>query len=151
MSTPLSPSPIIGCFIRAANRDFPESESIKIAGHQAAIDHTTSEVDHHRARRCALWAIEMADEKDRTHPHWKQIKEIHEVWKDTWFGLEFGVADAAPGGQHGMVGKAEPLEDVRIEWTENAVAVAKAIGEETGWEHAPWEALLVELVEMTAT
>jgi hypothetical protein len=108
MSTPISLSPILGCFVRAAKRDFPEAQSAKIADHQADIDQTTSESDHHRARRCALWAIEMADEKDRTHPHWKQIKELQEVWKDTWFGLDFGAADALPGTQHGGVGKPEP-------------------------------------------
>jgi hypothetical protein len=151
MTTPISPSPILGCFTRAVHRDFPEAESAKVAAHQSEIDKTNSEGDHKRARRCALWAIEMADEKDRTHPHWKQIKEAHQVWKDTILAIDFGVMDAAPGAQHGEVGKAEPLEDVRIEWTENAVAVAKAIGEETGWEHSPWEALLVELIAITGS
>jgi hypothetical protein len=150
MTDPISPSPILGVFTRAVARDFPESESSKLAAHQADIDGTNSQGDHHRARRCALWAIEMADEKDRSHPRWKEIKELHQVWKDMWFGLEFGAADAIPGsGTKGVVGKAEPLEDVRIEWTEDAVAVAKAIGEEVGWKDSPWEALLVELVGMS--
>jgi hypothetical protein len=150
MTTPISPSPILECFVRAVKEDFPKEQSAKIVSHQAEIDQTTSEGDHHRARRCALWAIEMADEKDRSHPRWKQIKELHQVWKDTWFALEFAGADALPGSQHGMVGKAEPLEDVRIEWTTNAVDVAKAIGEEAGWEHSSWEDLLVELIGIDA-
>jgi hypothetical protein len=36
---------------------------------------------------------------------------------------------------------------VRIQWVENAVAVAKRLGEEDGWENSPWESLLVEMIE----
>jgi hypothetical protein len=38
------------------------------------------------------------------------------------------------------------MEDVRIEWVENAVAVAKRLGEEDGWENSPWEDLLNDLI-----
>jgi len=38
-----------------------------------------------------MWAIRMADDKDRSHPRWKEIKETHEIWKDIWFGTEFGL------------------------------------------------------------
>ena len=61
------------------------------------------------------------------------------MWKDEWFAIDFGLADALPGsGTHHIVGKAEPLEDMRIEWVENAVAVAKRLGEEDGWASSPW-------------
>lgn len=50
-------------------------------------------------------------------------------------------------GTHEVVGKAEPLEGVRIEWVENAVAVAKRLGEDDGWENSPWEALLTEIID----
>jgi hypothetical protein len=57
-----------------------------------------------------------------------------------------------PGsGSHHIVGKAEPLEDVRIEWVENAVAVAKHLGEEDGWASSPWEELLTELTDYKST
>jgi hypothetical protein len=42
-------------------------------------------------------------------------------------------------------------EDVRIQWVDEAVEVARRIGEEEGWEHAPWEALLDELIAMEGT
>ena len=59
------------------------------------------------------------------------------------------LADATPwSGTHHVVGKPEPLEDVRIEWVENAVAVAKRLGEEDGWENAPWEDLLNDLIHV---
>jgi hypothetical protein len=45
------------------------------------------------------------------------------------------------------VGKAEPIEDVRIQWVENAVAIAEKLGEDDGWESSPWEALLTELID----
>jgi hypothetical protein len=90
----------------------------------------------------------MAVEKGSAHPHWDRLKERHQIWKDEWFGIEFGVGDALPGtGSHHVVGKPEPLEDVRILWVENAVAVAKRLGEEDGWENSPWEALLTQLID----
>jgi hypothetical protein len=57
-----------------------------------------------------------------------------------------------PGsGSHHIVGKAEPLEDVRIEWVENAVSVAKHLGEEDGWANSPWEELLKEMIDYKTT
>ena len=148
MANPSSPSPIIEVFLREVHATFPEDESAKIAAHQEAIARTTSEGDPHRARLCVKWAIKMADDKTKKHPRWAQLKERHEIWKDEWFAFDFGVADATPGsGTHHMVGKASPLEDVRIEWVEDAVAVAKKLGEEDGWQNSPWESLLAELID----
>jgi hypothetical protein len=130
-----SPSPIIGCFVRAVERELPSSESAKLAAHQAAIARTTSKGDAHRARRCAEWAITMADDKDQAHPRWRELKELHRVWQDTWFGVHFG----------GLTNESR-IEDVKIQWTEDAVAVAKGLGEEDGWDRSPWEGLLVELI-----
>jgi hypothetical protein len=144
MAHPTSPSPILGCFIRAVERDFPDQEKAKIAAHQAAIDATTSDGDAQRARHCAVWAIRKADDKSRNYPRWEELKELHKIWIDTWFGFDFGVHDALPHDH--IVGKPEPLEDVKIQWVENAVAVAKGLGEEDGWDQSPWEALLVELI-----
>ena len=137
MAETQSPSPIILCFVRAVQRDFPEVEQEKLKSHEAAIQQTTSKGDSHRARRCAEWAIEMSDDKDQSHPRWKELRELHEIWKDIWFGTEFSWF---AGGHLG------PLEDIKIQWTEDAVAVANALGEEDGWDHSPWEALLVELI-----
>jgi len=147
MAELISPSPIIGVFVSEAHASFPESESGKLAAYGDAIAKTTSEGDHHRARLCVDWAIKMSDDKDQKHPRWEQFKELHQIWKDTWFGIDFGLGDAVPlSGTHGAVGKAEPIEDVRIQWVENAVAVAKTLGEDDGWDHSPWEALLKELI-----
>jgi hypothetical protein len=148
MATSTSPSPLIDLFVRQVRESFPESEKGKIAAHEDAIAGTTSDGDHHRARLCAKWAIEMAVDKSSAHPHWDRLKERHQIWKDEWFGLEFGLGDALPGtGSYEVVGRPEPLQDVRILWVENAVAVAKMLGEEDGWENSPWEALLTELIE----
>jgi hypothetical protein len=79
----------------------------------------------------------MADDRDRSHPRWREMKELHQVWKDIWFGTEFSWFAGAHLG---------PIEDIKILWTEEAVSVAKALGEEDGWERSPWEELLVELI-----
>jgi hypothetical protein len=148
MANVSSPSPIIELFVNAAHQTFPEAEKIKLAAYNDAIATTTSQGDHHRARLCARWAITMADDENRTHPRWEQLKERHQMWKDEFFGLEFGLADATPfSGTHGLVGKAEPLEDVRIQWVNNAVAVAERLGDDDGWDHSPWQALLQELID----
>jgi hypothetical protein len=148
MAAPTSPSPIIDLFVSKVHESFPESEKQKIASHEDAIAKTTSDGDHHRARLCAKWAIKMAAGRDSKHPHWERLKERHQIWKDEWFAVEFGIGDADPiGGSFRVVGKPEPAEDVRIEWVDNAVAVAKKLGEEYGWENSPWEALLTEMID----
>jgi hypothetical protein len=150
MANIISPSPIIEVFVNEVHASFPEKESDKIASHEEAIARTTSEGDPHRARLCVKWAIKMADDKNQKHPRWEQLKERHQIWKDEWFAFDFGVADATPGsGTHHLVGKSEPIEDVRIEWVQDAVAVAKKLGEEDGWEKSPWESLLMELIDYT--
>lgn len=149
MTNPISPSPLIEVFVREVHASFPTDESDKIAPHEAAIATTTSEGDPHRARLCVKWAIKMADDKHQPHPHWLQLRERLQIWKDDWFAFDFGVGDALPGsGSHHIVGKSMPLEDVRIEWVQEAVTVARRLGEEDGWENSPWESLLVDLIEV---
>ncbi len=143
-----SPSPIIEVFVNEVQASFPETESGKLASYEDAIAKTTSEGDPHRARLCVRWAIRMADDKRHKHPRWEQLKERHQIWKDDWFAFDFGVADATPGsGTRHVVGTAEPIEDVRIQWVDNAVAVAKRLGEDDGWQNSPWEALLTEMID----
>jgi hypothetical protein len=149
MTTPISPSPLIEVFVNEARSSFPDDQSNKIASHETAIAQTTSEGDPHRARLCVKWAINMSDDKNQQHPRWEQLKERLQIWKDEWFAFDFGVADALPyTGSHHIVGKAMPIEDVRIEWVQDAVAVARRLGEEDGWENSPWEALLVEMIDV---
>ena len=150
MANVTSPSPIIAVFVHEVHASFPEAEVDKLASHEDAIAKTNSEGDPHRARLCVKWAIKMADDKRHKHPRWEQLRERHEIWKNDWFAFDFGVANATPGsGTHHAVGKAEPIEDVRIQWVEDAVAVAKRLGEEDGWENSPWEALLTEMISYT--
>src|ERR1700721_1303714 len=88
MAAPTSPSPMIELFVNEVNSSFPESERTKIAAHEDAIAKTTSDGDPHRARLCAKWAINMADDRDSKHPHWERLKERHEIWKEEWSAVE---------------------------------------------------------------
>ena len=144
MSKILSPSPILECFVRNVQEDFPKEEAAKVDRFGEAIAHSTSKADTERAHRCFHWAFKMADDKNQSHPRWKQIKELHQEWKDTWFGFEFGLT-----GSQGS--PRTPAEDMHIQWVEDAVAVAKNLGEEDGWDRSPWEELLSELVRMGDT
>jgi hypothetical protein len=139
MAERVSPSPIIGVFVQAANEMFPDDQRARLEGFEDAISRTTDRADARRARHCAVWSIRLADDRDLPHPRWREIKEAHQMWKDVWLGVEFGLMERK---DH------EPLEDVRIEWTEDAVRVSALIGESEGWAHAPWGDLLTELIEM---
>jgi hypothetical protein len=94
------------------------------------------------ALHCAKWAVESAHSKSASHPRWKELKEAHQVWKDSWFSIEFGVADIKTH----VAGSPTPIEDLKIQWTENAVAVAEQLGKEDGWERSSWEQLSVDLI-----
>jgi hypothetical protein len=144
MSKSLTPSPILELFVRNVRERFPEGEAGKVDQFTDAISKSTSEADSKRARHCFHWAYAMADDKSQSHPRWREIKELHQEWKDTWFGLEFGLT-----GNQGV--KRDPDEDMHIQWVEDAIAVAKQLGEEDGWDKSPWTELLGELVEMGTT
>lgn len=136
-----SPSPIIEAFVTAVRETLPAQQVEGLDAYSADIAKTTGKEDGRRARHCARWAIDIADQKELSHPEWRKIQELHEVWKDLWFGTEFGLMGKGAG-------RPEPIEDVRVEWVEDAVHVAKLVGESLGWEHAPWETLLSELIQM---
>lgn len=135
------PSPILEAFVRAVAEKLPADQREKLKGYEASIATTTDAEDRHRARHCALWAIHLASDKELPHPGWRRIKELHEVWKDLWFGIDYGLVQEGTG-------KREPLEDAEIEWVEDAVNVAQHVGSSLGWEHAPWDQLLQELIAM---
>ena len=144
MAKLITPSPILGVFVSSVREQFPSAQQAKLSLHEDALQHTNSAADGHRARHCALWAIEQAKNKSASHPRWEELKEKHEIWKELWFALEFGIGDITSRA----VGPPEPLEDVKIQWTQEAVTVAQALGEEHGWDSSPWEALLVDLIQM---
>jgi hypothetical protein len=128
-------------FARNVRENFPPEEVAKVDSHEEAISHSTSAKDRERAHRCLHWAVEMADDKSQSHPRWRQIKELHKEWKDTWFGTEFGLMGAGRTSH-------SPGMDIHIQWVEDAVLVAKTLGEEDGWDHSPWEDLLKELIDI---
>jgi hypothetical protein len=144
MTEPVSPSPIIETFLRGFEVWLPEDQKAKLKEHKGAIADTTSEGDHARALRCAKWAVEVADDKDATHPRWKQVKEAHKIWKDSMFDAEFGKAMQKNPALKGIgIG-----DDVRTGWAQDAADVIRKLAEEDGWEKSHWEELLVELINL---
>ena len=139
-----SPSAVIQVFVREIGEELPSAQSEKLEAHRSTIAKTTSHHDGRRARRCAEWAIDVAGDRDLRHPRWHEIKEAHAIWRDMFRGAEWAAMTAG-------VGRPAPLKDIEIEWVEDAVEVAKLVGEADGWEHAPWESLLVELIAMEPT
>ena len=87
------------------------------------------------------WAVQMAERSSNSRlSHFvKHLEEIRKLEKDSIFGAEFGVMRVGGTG----VG---PGEDVEIQWVDDAVAMAKAEGQRAGWDSAPWEDLLKEML-----
>lgn len=132
---------MIQVFVREVEEELPSTQAKKLDAHRSAIEKTTDHYDGQRARRCAEWAIEVAGDHDLPHPRWHEIKEAHAVLRDMFRGAEYSAMTLG-------VGRPQPPKDVETEWVEDAVEVAKLVGEADGWEHARWESLLVELIEM---
>jgi hypothetical protein len=144
MTDSISPSPIIESFLRSFKDFLPDDQKAKLESHRDAIAATTSDADHVRAHHCAVWAIEAANDKNASHPRWKEVRELHQLWKDTWLGAEFSL-----GGFAGQVPVRSSIgDDVRTQWTEDAADVIRKLAEEDGWENSHWEDLLVELINM---
>ena len=143
MSAAEVPSPLLGTFVRSATKVFPADQRTALDKYEEAISQTTSRKDPERARHCALWAIAKAADRDQRHPRWREVKELHRIWKDAWFGAEFGST--------GPSGHLQAREEIRIQWVEDAIDVAAKLGEEDGWQSSPWESLLQELLRMEAS
>jgi len=65
------------------------------------------------------------------------LKEAHTLWRDSWFGAEFGVMKRDGVG---------PGHDIEIQWVDDALRIAKSVAEEKGWASVPWEDLLTGLL-----
>lgn len=137
----MSPSAVIQVFVREVEDELPSTQVAKLDAHRSAIEKTTSRHDGRRARHCALWAVVVAADRHLSHTRWREIKAAHTIWRDIFWGAEYALMTEG-------VGRPEPLRDIEVEWVEDAVEVAKLVGEAYGWEHAPWESLLVELIGM---
>jgi|ERR1035441_367815 hypothetical protein len=142
MSNKQNPSPIIAYFVKELEPSLPEEAKAKLATYEDSIAKTTHHGDFRRAWHSADWAVTMAQRSSDSHVRHlvASLKEKHELWKDTIFGAEFG---AIPGDGIG------PGQDAEIQWVDDAVAVAKAEAERTGWDSVPWEDLLKEMLSVS--
>jgi hypothetical protein len=134
-----SPSPIISYFVREIESSLPAADKEALGTYAEAIAGTTHHGDLRRAWHCADWAIRQAERPSNTHLEHltKGLKEKLTLWKDTIFGADFGIMVKDGVG---------PGEDIEIQWVDDAVAVAKAEANASGWESVPWEELLKELL-----
>jgi hypothetical protein len=120
----------------------PEAEFEKLTTHDAAIAGTTSRGDFHRCFRCAEWAVGLAGKPEHSHlDHLaRQVRSVvHEI-HDTGWAMEFGIL--RPG---------RTVTDVELAWVDDALQVAKAVAESSGWSAVPWEGLLEELIAIESS
>lgn len=115
----------------------PEEEYQRLTKYDAAIANTTSRGDFHRCFRCAEWAVELSGKTERSHIRHlaREIGAVVHKIRDAGWAIEFGVM--TPG---------RTVTDVELSWVDDALKVAKAAADVSGWAVVPWEQLLQELI-----
>jgi hypothetical protein len=133
------PSPVIAYLVRQLGLVLPDPDERRLAGHADEVARSTSHGDLHRAWRCAGWAVDVAEHSGHSHLSdlARDLKEVHRLWRDSWFGAEFGVMVKDGVG---------PGHDIEIQWVDDAVRIATSVAQETGWASVPWEDLLSGLL-----
>jgi hypothetical protein len=120
----------------------PDDEYQKLTSHDAEMAKTTSRGDFHRCFRCAEWAVELASQAEHSHVK-HMVTElkvvVHEI-HDTDWAVEFGIF--TPG---------RTVTDVELRWVDDAIKVAQAAAQKSGWASVPWERLLEELIAIEPT
>jgi hypothetical protein len=136
-----SPSPILSYYVHELSQVLPDPDREKLTAYAEQVAKTTHHGDFRRAWHAANWAIQLAERPSDSHlGHLvKDLKETYKLWQDTVFGADFGIARKDGVG---------PGQDVEIQWVDDALAVAKAEGERSGWTSVPWEDLLKEMLSV---
>jgi len=132
-----TPSEMLRYLDDSLEKVLPDDEYQKLTSHDPEMAKTTSRGDFHRCVRCAEWAVELTGQSQHSHlghlvTDLKAI--IHEI-HDTDWALEFGI-----------FGPGRTVTDVELTWVDDAIKVAQAAAEKSGWPSVPWERLLVELI-----
>jgi len=137
-----SPSEMLRYIDDSLEKVLPDDEYQKLTAHDAEIANTTSRGDFHRCFRCAEWAVQLATRSE--HSHLDQLVTplkliVHEI-RDTDWAVEFGIF--TPG---------RTVTDVELTWVDDAIKVAQAAAQKSGWGAVPWERLLEELIAIEPT
>jgi len=132
-----SPSEMLTYLDDALEKVLPEAEFEKLERHDAEIAVTTSHGDFHRCLRCAEWAVELGSRAEHSHLRHlvRELEGALREFHDADWAFEFGIF--TPG---------RAITDVELAWVDDAVTVASAAAETSGWAAVPWEELLVELI-----
>ena len=145
-------SPIVKTLMLDLQAELPEEERVKLDAYWPQADATAPKGDLHRARLCLRWAIEVAEMPEHSHlAHIStHLKERYKAWQDIVFGTEFGSRverGKGPEG-HDITGDSRigPGEDIEILWVGEAITVAKAAAEKSGWSQVPWEKLIKDVL-----
>jgi hypothetical protein len=136
-TTDKTPSEILVYLDDQLEKVLPQTEFQKLASHDSEIAQTTNRGDFHRCFRCAEWAVELASKPE--HAHLRHLVDefesvTHEIHDASW-AVEFGIM--TPG---------RTVTDVEVAWVDDAIKVAQAAAEVSGWAAVPWEELLTELI-----
>jgi hypothetical protein len=132
-----TPSEMLRYLDDALEKVLPDDQYQKLTSHDAAMAETTSRGDFHRCFRCAEWAVELADQPEQSHLQHlaTELKRVVHELHDTDWAVEFGIF--TPG---------RTITDVELTWVDDAVKVAQAAAQKSGWDAVPWERLLEELI-----
>jgi hypothetical protein len=135
---PATPSPVLVHLDDALGAVLPNSERPKLLAFDAAMAKTTAHHDARRCFRCAEWAIDLEGVDEASHVFHLVHKlrgVLHEA-KETLWAFDMGKITHHPG------------LDVKIEWVDDAVAVAAEVAQRSTWTAVPWEKFMSELIAM---
>jgi hypothetical protein len=132
-----TPSEMLRYLDDSLEKVLPDDQYQKLTAHDEEMAATTSRGDFHRCFRCAEWAVDLAAEGEHSHLQHLMTKlkaVVHEI-RDTDWAVEFGIF--TPG---------RTITDVELTWVDDAITVAQAVAQKSGWDAVPWERLLEELI-----
>ncbi len=136
-STTSTPSEILRYIDDSLEKILPEDEYRKLTALDTEMAATTSRGDFHRCFRCAEWAVALAGASEHSHLA-RLVTELktalHEFHDMDW-AIDFGIF--RPG---------RTVTDVELSWVDDALKVAQAVAQESGWDAVPWEELLRQLI-----
>jgi hypothetical protein len=136
--------PIISELTDQLRRAMPASEVEKLLAYdsQIAASKQTKNIELRRALACAHWALRLVGQPE--HGHFGHlITEAREIVEESYQTIR-AAGTAAASARYALPASARLM--ARAAWVDEAVRVAKAVAQQSGWQEVPWEDLLQELL-----
>jgi hypothetical protein len=139
---------IISHLISGLSHVMAEDEQTKLAPYERQAAEAGSEptAEWHRAYKCAKWAESTVSLPAHHHLVAEAAKAIEVVTRvEKTVGAEIGDLLEVPFAAGFSV---SPRFEAEITWVYEAVHVAEKVAAKVGWDHVPWQQLLVDVLSV---